>query len=179
MEEIPALTQSIFLKTHLLKSYQNNSNQYSTVFKEELNSEIRRFKKYADRNRTITPYFQPRDKVWQASQNIKTMGPTKKIAERWLGPLKSSRRSEAMHIPSSCLKNGIIVEEQEEWEVAQVLDSNLKRSKLWYLVEWKGFSEDQERTAWEPASNLTNSPDLFKDLHSLYPNKPGPNTSRV
>ncbi|MBW0480077.1 hypothetical protein O181_019792 [Austropuccinia psidii MF-1] len=73
----------------------------------------------------------------------------------------------------------VLVEEQEEWEVAQVLDSKLKRGKLWYLVQWKGNSEYPVRTTWEPASNLTNSPDLVKDFHSLYPDKPGPNTSRV
>ncbi|MBW0543738.1 hypothetical protein O181_083453 [Austropuccinia psidii MF-1] len=33
------------------------------VVKEELESAIRRFKNYADRNRAITPYFQPGDKV--------------------------------------------------------------------------------------------------------------------
>ncbi|MBW0491827.1 hypothetical protein O181_031542 [Austropuccinia psidii MF-1] len=73
----------------------------------------------------------------------------------------------------------ILVEEQEEWEVAQALDSKLKRGKLWYLVKWKGLSEDPERTAWKPASNLNNSPDLVKDFNSLYPEKPGSNTSRV
>ncbi|MBW0496732.1 hypothetical protein O181_036447 [Austropuccinia psidii MF-1] len=73
----------------------------------------------------------------------------------------------------------VLVEEQEEWEVAQVLDSNIKRGKLWYLLEWKLFSKDPERTTWEPASNLTNSPDLVKDFDALYPDKPGPNTSRV
>ncbi|MBW0543765.1 hypothetical protein O181_083480 [Austropuccinia psidii MF-1] len=73
----------------------------------------------------------------------------------------------------------VLVQEQEEREVAQVLDSKLKRGKLWYLVEWKGFSEDPERATWEPASNITNSPDLFKYFHSLYPDRPGPNTSRV
>ncbi|MBW0530784.1 hypothetical protein O181_070499 [Austropuccinia psidii MF-1] len=52
----------------------------------------------------------------------------------------------------------VLVEEQEEWDAAQVLDSKLMRGKLWYLVEWEGFSEDPERTSWEPASNLTNSP---------------------
>ncbi|MBW0550064.1 hypothetical protein O181_089779 [Austropuccinia psidii MF-1] len=31
MEEIPASTQSIYLKTHLLESYQQNSNQYSKL----------------------------------------------------------------------------------------------------------------------------------------------------
>ncbi|MBW0529488.1 hypothetical protein O181_069203 [Austropuccinia psidii MF-1] len=73
----------------------------------------------------------------------------------------------------------VIVGEKAEWEVAQVLDSKLKRGKLWYLVEWKGFSEEPERKAWEPSSRFNNSPDLLKDFHSLYPDKPGPNTSRV
>ncbi|MBW0491694.1 hypothetical protein O181_031409, partial [Austropuccinia psidii MF-1] len=72
-----------------------------------------------------------------------------------------------------------LVEEQEEWEVAQVLDSKLKRGKLWYLVELKGFSDDPERTTCKPDSNLNSSPDLVKDFHSLYPDKPGPIASRV
>ncbi|MBW0578277.1 hypothetical protein O181_117992 [Austropuccinia psidii MF-1] len=33
MEETPALTQSIFLKIHLLEGYQQNSNQYSKLSK--------------------------------------------------------------------------------------------------------------------------------------------------
>ncbi|MBW0470786.1 hypothetical protein O181_010501 [Austropuccinia psidii MF-1] len=60
----------------------------------------------------------------------------------------------------------VLVEEQEEWEVAQALESKLKRGKLWYLEEWKG-SEEPEGTTWEPASNLTNSPDLVKEFHTL------------
>ncbi|MBW0540116.1 hypothetical protein O181_079831 [Austropuccinia psidii MF-1] len=179
------------------------------VFKEELESAIKCFKKYTDRNREGPPDFQPGDKVWLSCKNIKTTRPTKKISERWLGPfealkkigshayqLKLPQRWKSVHpvfhafllepvkqsaIPS---KNKfppppVIVEEQEEWEVAQVLDSNLKRGTLWYLVEWKGFNEDPERTAWESASNLNNSPELVKVVHTLYPDKPGPNTSRV
>ncbi|MBW0565357.1 hypothetical protein O181_105072 [Austropuccinia psidii MF-1] len=179
------------------------------VVKEELESAIRRFKKYADRNRAIPPDFQPGDKVWLASKNIKTTRPTKKLSERWVGPfevlkkigshayhLKLPQQWKSVHpvfhvsllepVKYSTIPNRhqlppppVLVEEQEEWEVAQVLDSKLKRGNLWYLVEWKGFSEDPERTTWEPASNLTNSPDLVKDFHSFYPDKPGPNTSRV
>ncbi|MBW0580999.1 hypothetical protein O181_120714 [Austropuccinia psidii MF-1] len=51
--------------------------------KEELESEIRRFKKYADRNRSIPTYFQPGDKVWLASKSFKTTRPSKKLSERW------------------------------------------------------------------------------------------------
>ncbi|MBW0495628.1 hypothetical protein O181_035343 [Austropuccinia psidii MF-1] len=58
------------------------------VVKEELESAIRTFKKYANRNGTIPPDFQPGDKVWLASKNINTTTPTKKISERWLGPFE-------------------------------------------------------------------------------------------
>ncbi|MBW0475302.1 hypothetical protein O181_015017 [Austropuccinia psidii MF-1] len=50
------------------------------VVKEELESEIRNFKKYEDRNRTIPP----EDKLLLASRNINTKRPTKKLSERWL-----------------------------------------------------------------------------------------------
>ncbi|MBW0488334.1 hypothetical protein O181_028049 [Austropuccinia psidii MF-1] len=49
------------------------------VVKEYLESAIRRFKKYADRNRTIPPDFQPGDNIWLASKNINTTRPTKKL----------------------------------------------------------------------------------------------------
>ncbi|MBW0481013.1 hypothetical protein O181_020728 [Austropuccinia psidii MF-1] len=55
------------------------------VFKEELGSEIKRFKKYADRNREIPPYFQLGDKLWLASKNIKITRTTKKLPDKWLG----------------------------------------------------------------------------------------------
>ncbi|MBW0467853.1 hypothetical protein O181_007568 [Austropuccinia psidii MF-1] len=73
----------------------------------------------------------------------------------------------------------IIIEEEEEWEVSQILDSKLNRGKLWYLVEWKGFSKDPERSTWEPTENLNNFPEPIKDFHSLYPDKLGPNSSRT
>ncbi|MBW0545459.1 hypothetical protein O181_085174, partial [Austropuccinia psidii MF-1] len=144
---------------------------------EELESAIKRFKKYADRNRAIPPDFQPGDKVWLASKRIKTTRTTKKLSEIWLGPfevlkkigsheyqLKLPQQWKSVHPvfhvslletvknPSIPNRNQlppppVLVEEQEEWEVVQVLDSKLKRGKLWYLLEWRGFSEYPERTA--------------------------------
>ncbi|MBW0525487.1 hypothetical protein O181_065202 [Austropuccinia psidii MF-1] len=92
-----------------------------------------------------------------------------------LEPVKQSSIPNCNQLPPP----PVLVEEQEELEVSQVLDSKLKRGKLWYLVDLKGFSEDQKRTTWEPASSLANSPDLVKDFQSFSPDKPGPNTSRV
>ncbi|MBW0540360.1 hypothetical protein O181_080075 [Austropuccinia psidii MF-1] len=147
--------------------------------------------------------------VWLSSKNIKSTRPTKKLSERWLGPFprlnKVSTHAYHLKLPSqwksihavfhvSLLEPGktftipnqhqeppplIIIEEEEEWEVSQVLDSKLKRKKLCYLVEWKGFSQEPERSTWEQAKNLKNCPELVKDFHSLYPDKTGPDSSRA
>ncbi|MBW0541883.1 hypothetical protein O181_081598 [Austropuccinia psidii MF-1] len=177
IEEILALTQFTFLKIHLLERYKPKLQSVKQVVKEELESAIKCFKNYTDRKRERPPDFQPGDKVWLSSKNIKTTRPTKKLSEKWLGPsevlkkigsrayqLKFPQKWKSVHcvfhvsllepvkqstIPS---KNQLsppplIVEEEEKWEVAQVLDSKLKRGTLCYLVEWKGFNEDTERTA--------------------------------
>ncbi|MBW0542973.1 hypothetical protein O181_082688 [Austropuccinia psidii MF-1] len=177
--------------------------------KRELEVSINRFKRYADKSRASPPIFNPGDMVWLSSKNIKSTRPTKKLSERWLGPFpilkKVSTHAYHLKLPSqwksihpvfhisllepvktSTIPNRdqeppppIIIEEEEGWEVSQILDSKLKRGKLWHLVEWKGFSQDSERSTWEPTEDLKNCPELDKELHSLYPDKPGPNSSRA
>ncbi|MBW0557028.1 hypothetical protein O181_096743 [Austropuccinia psidii MF-1] len=147
--------------------------------------------------------------VWLSSKNIKSTRPTKKLSERWLGPfailkkvstdayhLKLPSQWKSIHpvfhisllepVKTSIIPNlhkeppcPIITEEEEEWEVSRILDSKPKRRKLWYLVEWKGFSQDSERSTWGPAENLKNCPELVKNFHSLYPYNPGPNSSKA
>ncbi|MBW0470410.1 hypothetical protein O181_010125 [Austropuccinia psidii MF-1] len=99
MEEILALIQFTFLKTHLLENYQQNPISTASG-QRRLESKIWHFKKYADRNREIVPDFQPGDKVWLASKNINTKIPTKKLSERWLGPFEVLKKigSHAYHL---------------------------------------------------------------------------------
>ncbi|MBW0529004.1 hypothetical protein O181_068719 [Austropuccinia psidii MF-1] len=175
----------------------------------EMEVSINRFKRYADIGRASPPVFNPGDMVWLSSKNIKSTRPTKKLSERWLGPfqilkkvstcayhLKRSSQWKSIHpdfhisllepVKTSTIPNGyqepprpIIIEKEEELEDSQILDSKIKRGKLWYLVEWKGFSQDPERSPWEPTKNLKNCPELVKYFHSLYTDKPGPNSSRA
>ncbi|MBW0512326.1 hypothetical protein O181_052041 [Austropuccinia psidii MF-1] len=82
--------------------------------------------------------------------------PTKKLSERWLGPFPILKKvsSHAYHLKLPSTQSSIshswnqsrqhqeppppiIIEGEEELEVSQILDSKLKRGKLWYLVEWK------------------------------------------
>ncbi|MBW0564910.1 hypothetical protein O181_104625 [Austropuccinia psidii MF-1] len=160
--------------------------------KRELEVAINRFKRYADENRASPPVFNPGDMVWLSSKNIKSTRTTEKLSERRLGPFpilkKVSTHSYHLKLPSqwksihpvfhiSLLEPvkistipqwhqepppPVIIQEEEEWEVSQILDSNLKRGKLWYLVEWKDFSQEPERSTWEPTESLKNYPNLLR-----------------
>ncbi|MBW0542767.1 hypothetical protein O181_082482 [Austropuccinia psidii MF-1] len=177
--------------------------------KRELEVAISRCKSYAYKSRASPPVFNPGDMVWLSSENIKSTRPAKRLSERWLGPFpilkKFSTHAYPLKLPcqwksihpvfhisllepvkTSTSPNRhqgppppINIEEEEEWEVSQTLDSKLKRRKLWYLVEWKCFSQDSERSTWKPAENLNNCPQFVKDFHSMYPDKPGPNSSKA
>ncbi|MBW0466622.1 hypothetical protein O181_006337 [Austropuccinia psidii MF-1] len=147
--------------------------------------------------------------VWLSSKNMKSTRPTKNLSEILLGPFpilkKVSTHAYHLKLPSqwksihpvfhilllepvktSKIPNRnqeppplTIIEEEEVWEVSQILDSKINRGKLWYLVEWKGFSQEPERSTWEPAENLDNCPELTQDFHSSSPDTPGPNSSRA
>ncbi|MBW0515203.1 hypothetical protein O181_054918 [Austropuccinia psidii MF-1] len=150
--------------------------------KREYEVTINRFMTYADKSRECSPVFNPGYMVCLSSKNIKSTRPTKKLSARLLvfhisllEPVKTST------IPNWHQENPppIIIEEEEAWEVCQILDSKIKREKLWYLVEWKGFIQDPEKYTWEPIENLKNCPEPIKYFHSLYPDKPRPNSSRA
>ncbi|MBW0583769.1 hypothetical protein O181_123484 [Austropuccinia psidii MF-1] len=141
--------------------------------KRELGVAINRFKRYADKSRASPPDFNPGD------MKVSTYAYHLKLPFQWESTHPVFHISLLEPIKTSTIPNRhqettspIIIEEEEEWEVSQILDSKLKRRKLWYLVEWKCFSQDSERSTWEPAENLKNCPKLIKDFHSLYPDKP-------
>ncbi|MBW0484077.1 hypothetical protein O181_023792 [Austropuccinia psidii MF-1] len=72
--------------------------------KRELEVAINRFRRYADKSRASTPVFNPGDMVWLSSKNITSTRPTKKLCERWLGPLpilkKISTHAYHLKLPS-------------------------------------------------------------------------------
>ncbi|MBW0537262.1 hypothetical protein O181_076977 [Austropuccinia psidii MF-1] len=91
------------------------------------------------------------------------------------------RTSEAIRYPKSTSIATTTSNSRRPGRMGSGSGSGLKpqRGTLWYLVEWKGFNEDPERKTWEPAYILTSSPELVKDVHTLYPENPGTNASRV
>ena len=138
------------------------------------------------------------DKVWLLTPNIRTKRPSKKLDWKCFGPYaisewiglqtyrldlsffmkihpifhisllesyKASIIPERTREPSS----SIVIDNEEEWEIEEILDSELCHRKLWYKIRWAGYS--LARDSWQSASDLINCPDLVKQFHIHYPSK--------
>ena len=62
----------------------------------------------------------------------------------------------------------VIIDDEQEWEVEEILDCRRHRKKLQYLIKWKGF--DSTENTWEPVTNLR-SPQLLQEFRQKYPFK--------
>jgi len=60
------------------------------------------------------------------------------------------------------------MDEQAEYEVEEIMDSQLSCNRLQYLVKWKGYPECHEWT-WEPLYNLTHADQAVNDFHKSHP----------
>ena len=68
----------------------------------------------------------------------------------------------------------IELDEGQEYDVKSILDSKVVKNKLYYFVDWLGYTP-ADRT-WEPAENLNNTKELVVEFHQRYPNKPTPSS---
>ncbi len=65
--------------------------------------------------------------------------------------------------------SSIIVEEFEEFEVEEILDSRIHYNKLQYFVDWKDYKSDE--WTWESIEFLKNAKDAIARFHTRYPHR--------
>ncbi|KAF1990557.1 hypothetical protein K402DRAFT_303904, partial [Aulographum hederae CBS 113979] len=78
-------------------------------------------------------------------------------------------------------------EDEQEWEVDEVVDSRINKAKkdsatgrkglLEYKLQYRGFQGWNEMPSWQPYWDATGCPQLIADFHHRYPRKPGPHQS--
>ena len=62
-------------------------------------------------------------------------------------------------------------DEEEEWDVEEILDSRWTKGQLEYLVKWLDFGP--EDNSWQPATNL-HCLEKVKEFHQRNPDRPAP-----
>uniref|UniRef100_UPI00339B71BC chromo domain-containing protein n=1 Tax=Acinetobacter baumannii TaxID=470 RepID=UPI00339B71BC len=85
-----------------------------------------------------------------------------------LEPYRESSFPERVQCPPPSIE----IENHEEFEVENVLDSWRRWGKLEYLVHWCGY--DINERMWDPAENLTNAPQKVQKFHQQNPHKSKP-----
>ena len=150
---------------------------------------------YMDQYRGKAPEYKVGDKVWLSTKDIKINWPSHELVEQQLGPFEIIKiifpNAVRLKLLASFKIHNVInvswvfpykppvaaqhatppeaveVEGSSEYEVEEVLDSQLKRGKLEYLVKWSGYTDDHN--TWEPESNLNNSNEAINNFHKSNP----------
>lgn len=165
----------------------------------KLKMEAERMKRYYDRHVREAPQFKPGDKVWLDARNLRVNRPSQKLSHKRLGPFPVEERvgdlNYRLKLPRTVPVHPVfhvslltphkeseipgrtppeplpvIVEGEEEYEVAEILDSRRHRGKLQYLVRWEGY--DESHNSWEPVENVEHASDLVNAFHRRRPNAP-------
>ena len=64
----------------------------------------------------------------------------------------------------------LVEDEEENYEVEQIVDSRRVRGKVQYRVRWVGYSEIED--TWDVLEALDNCPDKLREYREAFPRKP-------
>ncbi len=155
----------------------------------------------ANRRRRPHPPYQPGQRVWLSTRDIKLRLLSRKPSPRYVGPFKilkqinevtyqlelpaNYRISPSFHV--SLLKpvhpNADPNAESQEppppldidvspaYRVNLLLDSRCRGGRLQYLADWEGYGPEER--SWIPASDILD-PSLIEEFHRARPDRPSP-----
>ncbi len=171
------------------------------IVKEQSRLSRKRMTKQANRCRSDVTY-EIGDFVILSSTNVITARPSKKLDDKMIGPFKvidkvgssyrldlpNSMKIHNVFHPSLLRKAGmdhlpgqrvqpsgpIIIDDQEEWELDDILDSRMtgQNRRLQFQVPWK--DESQRDLQWYNADGdrFVNANDIINDFFERHPDKP-------
>lgn len=158
-------------------------------------------KRFYDRKVKEAPDLVVGDFVWLVRRFVKTQRPSSKLDHKRLGPFKilatvgplafrldlppSMKIHPVFHVSLLERHNAntipgrlqpppapVIIDDEPEYEVAEILDSRIRRKSIQYLVDWVGY--DASHRLWLPLSSLGGSEEAIQEFHQRNPSKPTP-----
>lgn len=156
-------------------------------------------KRYADQTRGETPEYKVGQKVWLETTDLAIKRPSKKLAEKRIGPYPIleiiSKNAVKLKLPKSIHIHPVVnvsrirpynsprihgqkrkppppveIDGEQEYEVEKILDSRLYRGKLEYLVKWEGYTDEWNN--WNKPEDMQHAQEAIDEFHQKYPSAP-------
>ncbi len=162
---------------------------------------VRRHKTLADTRRSNTPTYQPGDKVWLSTRDLRLRQPCRKLSPCYIGPFPIQRQIKevtyllqlppryrihpSFHIsllkPFSPSAPGPtepetppppeILDKPSIYQVRDILDSRRRGGRMQYLIDWEGYGPEER--SWVAQDDVLD-PTLLTEFHRLHPDRPAP-----
>jgi len=198
---LPSQFSLTICKNPSAKETVNNLLNIHKELIDNINIANQTYSKYYNKKHLPDPNFNIGSKVWLSTKYVNSNRPMGKLDYKNYGPFKIKNKigrcSYELELPPQIKKHPvfhvsllepvkentipgryqlppppIIINDNEEFEVEEILDSRIFRNKLEYYIDWKGYGID-DRT-WVPISNISNAQELLNEFHLKNPNKPKP-----
>ncbi|KAG5720268.1 hypothetical protein E4T56_gene3342 [Termitomyces sp. T112] len=169
----PRLTLSLKdIPSHVAHEVAEDLQSLHQFLWDEIDTTNQAYSKHADACCKPTPDWPPGTLVWLDQRNFKTQRPSIKLDHKRLGPFKVLRKHAPAPFPGQRPSRPppVEVEDEYHYEVNEILDSQIVRGRLQYLVCWKGYGPEDD--TWKPQKNLDRAPDKLRDFHRRNPAKP-------
>ncbi|KAI2646334.1 Transposon Tf2-9 polyprotein [Labeo rohita] len=122
----------------------------------------------ANRRRRPHPSYQPGQRVWLSTQDIKLRLPSRKLSPRYVGPFKILRRINEVTYQLELPANYRI---SPSFHVKELLDSSCRGGQLQYLVDWEGYGPEER--SWVATCDILD-PSIIEEFHRARPDRPAP-----
>ncbi|KAK3515201.1 hypothetical protein QTP70_010606 [Hemibagrus guttatus] len=139
----------------------------------QLQRALHRRRRTADLRRSDPPAFQPGQKVWLSTRDIRLRLPCRKLSPRFIGPftiLKQINPSLATEQPNPP-PPPLLLDDGTAYKVKEILDSRRRGGRLEYLVDWEGYSPEER--SWVARDDILD-PNLLEAFHTAHPHRPAP-----
>jgi transposase InsO family protein len=142
--------------------------------------------------------FKKGDLVLVSTKNLRLRDASKKLSQRLMGPFRIDEpvgsQAYRVHLPTASRIHDVfhvsamepyhqragtqeillppdIIDDQEEYEVEEILDTTRKRGVAWYLVKWKGWPDEYNQ--WLTQEDMPNAAEAVQEFQDKKKQKRG------